>query len=234
MYQITDAHGLTIFIIMAAFLVTPFYVLATFVFSGASAVKGAVLGSLFLLFGAFMFWACLFGLPGKLGLPGNLIVPAVWILPSLILFFKRDWVLEHPLSQKWIIGLQLFRAIGGVFLIEMVRGNVPAVFAYPAGLGDILAATVALGVLVRYRTDSTVSRAGIRLVIVVGVLDFISAFFFGFTSAESPLQLFYPVEPSRLIWFPTGLIPMFLVPYAIFFHTLSYLNAVKFQATSEG
>ena len=61
----------------------------------------------------------------------------------------------------------------------------------------------------------------------IGILDFISAIFFGFTSGENPLQLFYPETPSELINFPTGMIPLFLVPYAIFYHTLSLLNHWK-------
>jgi hypothetical protein len=60
--------------------------------------------------------------------------------------------------------------------------------------------------------------------------DFLSAFFFGFTSTQGPLELFFlsPV-PNRLIMFPTGMIPLFLVPYAIFFHVLSLLTYLKFQ-----
>ena len=66
------------------------------------------------------------------------------------------------------------------------------------------------------------------VVIILGVADFMSAFFFGFTSSESPVQIFYPEIKNNVILFPTGMIPLFLVPYAIFFHTLSYLNLKKF------
>ena len=66
------------------------------------------------------------------------------------------------------------------------------------------------------------------MVIAAGVLDFLSAFFFGFGSSETPVQIFFPEVPNDLIVFPTGLIPLFLVPYAIFFHTLSWLSYRKF------
>jgi len=70
----------------------------------------------------------------------------------------------------------------------------------------------------------------IIFIIVIGIADFMSAFFFGFTSSEgSPMQLFFPEITNRLILFPTGMIPLFLVPYAIFFHLLSLLNYLKFQ-----
>ncbi|MEM7010522.1 MAG: hypothetical protein AAF585_03460 [Verrucomicrobiota bacterium] len=232
MYQFMEANPITIFIVLGSIMVTPFFVLATYAFSGASIAKGAWIGVAFLLFGATMFLVCTLTLPAKLGIPGNFIVPAAWTLPSLILYLKRDWFLSEPLSERWLVGLQIFRVIGGVFLLEMISGHIPAVFAYPAGLGDILVGVVALGVLLKYREAPRIPKAAINLVIVLGVADFISAFFFGFTSSESPLQLFFPDEPSQLLLFPTGMIPLFLVPYAIFFHTLSALNEAKFGARS--
>lgn len=228
MYEIMPAHPITMLIVIGTMMVTPLYVYATYISSGASARKGMIIGTAFLLFGAFMFWVGISDTPRQLGLPGNLIVPAAWIIPSLILFIWRDWFLSAPLSQKWLIGLQLFRAIGGVFLIEMLMGNIPGIFAHPAGWGDLFAAFVALVILVIFWNKDRISSNAIWLLIVVGVTDFMSAFFFGFTSSASPIQLFHPEIPNNVIMFPTGMIPLFLVPYAIFFHTLSGLNELKF------
>jgi hypothetical protein len=229
MYEILDAHFLTVFIIVGSIMVTPIYIMAVYVFSGASSKKGLQIGSAFLIWGSFMVWACLSQISAKLGLLGNLVVPIAWILPSLILFWQRSWFLSQKLSQKWLVGLQLFRVIGGVFLIEMVRGHIPGVFAYPAGVGDILVGMVAFGILLACNKRQRVPGAFIVLVIVLGIADFISAFFFGFTSTPGPFQLFFPAIPNRLLVFPTGMIPLFLVPYAIFFHTLSLLNYLKFD-----
>ncbi|MDH4031065.1 MAG: hypothetical protein OEU49_09475 [Chromatiales bacterium] len=214
---------------MGAFLVTPIYAFATYVFSGASKRKGLRIGAGFLVLGALMFWVCIADVPRRLGLPGNLIVPTMWILPSLILFLRRDWFLERWLCQKWLIGLQLFRAIGGVFLIEMARGNIPGIFAYPAGIGDLAVALVAALVLVKYWNAKRIPGPAVFLVIALGVADFLSAFLFGFGSSETPIQLFFPEVSNNVIVFPTGLIPLFLVPYAIFFHVLSGLSYVKFN-----
>ena len=227
MYSMLDAHPLTFFIVIAAMLVTPFHLFATFVFSSASPAKGALLAWITLALGGCMFVVCLLDLPNKLGLPGNLIIPVVWTLPSLLLFFSRNWVLAERLSSHWIIGLQLWRVIGCVFLIEMVRGNLPGVFAYPAGIGDVLVAVVALSMLISYRGFKEIPARAIHIVGVLGVLDFSSAFFFGFTSSDTPLQLFAFENPNQATLFPTGLIPLFLVPYAIFFHTLAWLNLAK-------
>jgi hypothetical protein len=119
--------------------------------------------------------------------------------------------------------------IGGVFLIEMVRGNIPRVFAYPTGVGDLAVALVAALVLLKYWNAKRIPGAAVYLVIILGVADFMSAFFFGFGSSETPIQLFFPEVPNNVIVFPTGLIPLFFVPYAIFFHTLSWLSYRKFE-----
>jgi hypothetical protein len=120
--------------------------------------------------------------------------------------------------------VQLWRAIGGVFLIEMSRHNMPGIFAYPAGVGDLVVAGLAAAVLVRYRNQPVIPRAAILFVIGVGIADFLSAFFFGFTSSPGPQQVFFPKVVNNSLLFPTGLIPLYLVPCAIFFHTLSLLE----------
>ena len=230
MYEVMDAHVMTVMIIIGTMMVPPIYTLGTYVFSEASRIKGMQIGIAFLAFGSLMGWVCLSGVPRRLGLIGNLIVPVAWILPSLILYLCRNWFLSQRLSQKWLIGLQGFRVIGGVFLIEMALGNIPGVFAYPAGIGDIIVAFVALTVLLRYRRVERITGGAVLVVIVVGVLDFLSAFFFGFFSSETPLQLFFPAVPNHVVVFPTGMIPLFLVPYAIFYHTLSALNYLKYES----
>jgi hypothetical protein len=219
-----NAHFLTVTVIAATMLVTPFYVFTSYVFSGASARKGALIGTGFLVWGAAMTWVCLSDIARSVGPLGNLIVPICWITPSLILILGRNWFLSEPLSQRWLVGLQVWRLIGGVFLIEMARGNLPGVFAYPAGIGDILVGAVAAIALIAYRNRAQLPRTAVITVLVLGVVDFLGAFFFGFTSSEGAQQLFFPDVTNDLRLFPTGMIPLFFVPFAIFFHTLSWLS----------
>ena len=209
MAEMIDAHFLTVVITVASIMVTPFYILAVYVFSGASALKGLQVGSAFLIWGAVMVWVCLQQIPDQLDIAGSFIVPVVWILPTLILFGYRDWFLNHELSQKWLVGLQLFRVIGGVFLIEMTRGHIHDIFAYPAGIGDIVVGLAALCVLLAYRNRERIPGTLILFIIVISMTDSLSAFFFGFTSIQGFLQLFFPAVPNRLIMFPSGMIPFF-------------------------
>ncbi|WP_299602630.1 hypothetical protein [uncultured Tateyamaria sp.] len=154
-------------------------------------------------------------------------VPAVVLaVVALLAFLLRNVVLGDGVPQRLLIALQLFRPIGLVFVLENARGTLPWTFAQPAGWGDLLAGIVAAGVLIRY-WDQTIPTRAIILVAVVGLLDFASAFFFGFTSAASPLQLFAFDNPNRVIEYPLGLIPVFLVPYAVAAHIWSLAQLAR-------
>jgi len=66
MYEMMDAHPITVIVILSAFLVTPVYVLATYTFSGASKRKGLRVGAAWLVLGAWMFWVCVADIPQRL------------------------------------------------------------------------------------------------------------------------------------------------------------------------
>jgi hypothetical protein len=70
MYDLMDAHWATMIIVVGSVMVTPFYILAAYSFSGASARKGLGIGAAFLIWGAVMFWVCLSRQPDRLGLAG--------------------------------------------------------------------------------------------------------------------------------------------------------------------
>jgi len=142
------------------------------------------------------------------------------LLASIIAYKARHWILGKGVSQHILIGLQLIRPIGMVFVIEHTQGNLPGIFAYPAGLGDLLTGVLATYVLYRF-WNTRIPPFWILLVAVVGLLDFVSAFFFGFTSSATPVQLFAFENPNQVTEYPLGLIPLFLVPYAVIAHILS-------------
>ena len=134
MNVLLEAHPASVFLVMTAMMVTPLHLLATYVFSGASARKGMAVAAAWLAWGAVMSVVCLWELPEELGPFGALVVPAAWITPSLILVLGRRWFLSQPLDQRWLVGLQVWRVIGAAFLFELALGNLPGIFAYPAGV----------------------------------------------------------------------------------------------------
>ena len=52
--------------------------------------------------------------------------------------------------QSWIVGVQLYRALGVIFLILYAGDRLPGLFAWPAGLGDILVGLLAPFVAMAY------------------------------------------------------------------------------------
>lgn len=234
MFEMLEAHPATLVVVMAALMVTPLHLLATFVFSGASARKGAIAAAVVLAWGAVMVWFCLARVAERGGPLAALWIPLSWAMPSLLVWRARNWLLAAPLSQRWLVGLQLWRVIGAVFLLEMAGGRLPAIFALPAGVGDIAVALLAAAVLWRWRSAPRLPDRAVRAVLALGIADFASAFFFGFFSSAGPQQLFFPEVANRTLWFPTGIIPLFLVPYAIAFHTLSWLQLRRQRAPAAG
>src|SRR6476619_2411935 len=58
--------------------------------------------------------------------------------------------------QPWLVGVQLYRALGVIFLILYATGKLPGLFAWPAGIGDIAIGLLAPVVGLAYaRTDDS-------------------------------------------------------------------------------
>lgn len=219
-----QGHFTTYFILMGCMGVVPFYLLATYVFSAAAPHQGIVLGAFWTVYGGLMSTICLENVIGKIGLPGNLIVPASWFLPVVLLVSFRKRFLQRPLLQHWLVGFQIFRVIGATFLTEFSRGKLSPIFSYAAGIGDVVVGVWATIVLLLHRKRETIPAIFVYSVIGLGMADFLSAFFFGFTSDPSDPLLFGSDASDTPVVFPIGLIPLYLVPSAIFFHFLSLLS----------
>lgn len=190
---------------------------------GASPRRMLIVGSVVLIWTVYAWLAILTEFDRALvgGFPG---VPLLYIgLAAVLGWWFSDVLLGRGVPQQMLIALQLFRPLGMVFFYEYLRGTLPGSFAIPAGFGDLLAGLTAAAVLIRYPTGP-VPRRAVLLVAVVGLLDFTSAVFFGFTSSATPLQLFAFDLPNQVLQWPLGLIPGFLVPYAVVAHILSLVQ----------
>ncbi len=162
---------------------------------------------------------CLFNITKVLYPFGGLFVLLMWSVPATLVWIYRDYF--KNLDQRNLVALQMFRPIGGLFIIEMLRGHVPVTFALFAGIGDILVGLVAIVLVFMYKN---IPDWAVKLILFLGALDFTSALFFGITSQATPLQIFAIGFENQVNLFPTGMIPFFLVPYAIVFHMLSFIN----------
>src|SRR6266481_214386 len=71
-------------------------------------------------------------------LPVAIVLPIIIALP-LLTRSQRIAAAIDAAPASWLIGLQLYRVIGGNFLVLWAYGGaIPGAFALPAGLGDCL------------------------------------------------------------------------------------------------
>lgn len=124
--------------------------------------------------------------------------------------------------QSWIVGVQVYRALGLVFILLYAMGELPALFAWPVGIGDIAAGLAAPAVALAYARDPAANARAVVIWNVVGIADLVVALATGFLTSPSPLQLFALNKPNELIAaFPLAIVPVFLVPLSILLHVAS-------------
>jgi hypothetical protein len=124
--------------------------------------------------------------------------------------------------QHWLIGVQLYRALGVIFLILYATGKMPGLFAWPAGLGDVLAGVLAPVVAIAYRRGPRENADLVFAWNLFGLADLVVAVTAGFLTSPSPFQLFAFDLPNELVsQFPLVLIPVFLVPVSVLLHLAS-------------
>ena len=146
------------------------------------------------------------------------------ILIGVLLIWRSETTkrIIAVVPQQWIVGVQLYRALGVIFLILYATGKLPGQFALPAGVGDIAVALLAPVVGLAYARSPHKAAGLVAAWNVLGILDLIVAVGTGFMTAPSRF-LFLEVQPtSELITLlPLVLIPVYLVPLSIVLHLAS-------------
>jgi hypothetical protein len=122
--------------------------------------------------------------------------------------------------QPWIIAVQLYRALGVIFLILYATDKMPGLFAWPAGVGDIIVGLLAPIVALAYARDARGNAGLVTAWNVFGILDLVVAVTAGFITSPSTLFSYEP--PNELISvFPLVLVPVYLVPLSVLLHLAS-------------
>lgn len=173
------------------------------------------------VFGAFV---------GRPGTPP--IAIAIGVAAPLLLFFAwlwlsqsfRDFVLS--LDLRLIAGIQAWRWAGLGFLSLYAHDVLPAMFALPAGLGDMavgFAAPWMVLALVR-RPGFAASPAFIRWN-VLGIFDLILAIILGTLTATLSTGAPGEISTAPMATLPLLLIPAFLVPLFLMLHTAALMQS---------
>jgi hypothetical protein len=125
-----------------------------------------------------------------------------------------------PVSS--LIRVQVYRVAGVVFLLAWAAGRLPALFAVPAGLGDVAVGVAAPFVAARVADGSERSRRLARGWNLAGIADLVMAVTLGAVTSPSALWSapFHQASPliSRL---PLVLIPVFAVPLSVLLHVVT-------------
>jgi hypothetical protein len=145
---------------------------------------------------------------------------------------ERVRELAHAAPLPWLIGVQLYRLAGAVFLFAMAANSVPEEFALPAGVGDVLVGLTAPAVAYAVYKGVRSSRSLAIGWNVLGIADLVLAVGTGFLTSPSVFQMLSTDAPNFAITrFPLVLIPTFLVPISILLHFFA-LKHPDLQAAS--
>lgn len=152
------------------------------------------------------------------------------------------------LSQTWraallrlptplLVGLNVSRVAGALFLLLAVAGRLSGPFPFSAGWGDIITGALALPVIWLASRRPHVGHSLMMGWNLFGTLDLVLALIFGVTSAQnSPLQIFdVGVGSTAVQMLPWSLIPTVLVPFYLVLHGIVFVQlrqAAKNQGRS--
>jgi hypothetical protein len=153
-----------------------------------------------------------------------IVVFAMWFSASDK--FRQFALSVNPRALTYV---QSWRVIGIVFVILEARGVLPAIFALPAGYGDIAIGATASFVAWRFANSS--NRGAFILWQVLGIADLVMAVSLGTTAG---LITAHGAPMVAMTVLPLSLIPTFLVPLFLILHVICIAQARSWKTISEG
>ncbi len=160
---------------------------------------------------------------GLIGLGLFLVVPILFFITWYIVS-ARFRAFANSISLWLIVGAHVWRFVGLGFLVAYFLGRLPAQFAIPEGLGDIVAAAFALPIALALRRNQPV-KGYFVLWNIFGLLDLLSAITVGILYSEGPFGILREgLSTAPMVTFPVNVIPTFFVPLFILLHVLALLR----------
>jgi hypothetical protein len=131
------------------------------------------------------------------------------------------------LNPRILTSVQVWRIIGFTFLLLEARAVLPAIFALPAGYGDM--AIGATAGFVAWKLADPGHRASFILWQLLGIADLVTAVSLGTTAS-----LLDPHGPPMVVMtiLPMSLIPTFLVPLFLILHVICIAQARNWNTAS--
>ncbi len=163
---------------------------------------------------------------------GAFIVLPIAFFTALYLSNREFRLFVNTIDLSLIVLAHLWRYVGLGFLIAFLLGRLPAQFALPEGLGDIIAAVFAFPLALAMRRNKAV-RGYFIAWNIFGLVDLVSAITMGVLYSEGPFGILRTgVSTALMTTFPVNLIPTFFVPLFIMLHVLALVRQKEVAAAA--
>lgn len=151
-----------------------------------------------------------------------ILVFSLWFATSVQF---REFTLS--LNPRALTAVQSWRILGFIFVLLQAYGRLPAVFARPAGYGDMAIGMTATAVAWKLTDPS--HRTSFTLWQALGITDLVTAVGLGTTA---PLLSPHGAPMVLMTVLPLSLIPTFLVPLFLIFHIICIAQARSWKGFS--
>lgn len=151
--------------------------------------------------------------------------------PPLIVMLALRWsetarAAAKALDPAFLTIVQSWRVLGGLFLGLLAFGQLPGLFAWPAGLGDVAVGLAApFVVLTLIKQPGFIKTANYRWFHYLGIFDFMLAFATATLAGGRFPSLIDQVTSAPMGYLPLAMIPAFLVPLFLIVHVLALYQA---------
>lgn len=115
--------------------------------------------------------------------------------------------------EHWLIAIQVFRILGGLWLVRYSAGALPGLFALPAGIGDVLTGLLAPFIAYACYSGKPYARSAAIAWNLFGMADLVNA-----------VVLATLTGAGAGIVFPLALIPAYGVPRSLLIHSYSLVG----------
>jgi hypothetical protein len=158
------------------------------------------------------------------------VVAAMWLWRS-----GRIARLVSAIPVQWLVAAQVYRVVGGIFLVLWADGRLPWQFALPAGVGDIATGCMAVVVAARLARNAAGARGATAIWCLFGIADLVVAVTMGaMTSPGRPHVLALDAPNLLISAYPLVMIPTFAVPLALMLHGLVLWRLRRGTAANAG
>ena len=142
---------------------------------------------------------------------------ATLLLGYLLLLSPTFRRIVAAVPQHWLIGIQTFRILGSVFLVRYFAGELPGLFALPAGIGDLTTGLLAPFVAYAWYSGKPYARSAAIAWNLFGMADLVNAVVLGALTNGG----------AGGIVFPMVLIPVYGVPRVFLIHSYSLIGLLR-------